>query len=332
MPATTRGPYCGFTNPVSRSTPGPTGWNDAADPTRPIRIPASRHLPGAISLVESGRVVLAQRDGGATAKQSTATVDEPKATPGHPSIELPDSPLLPAFVDDDIKAVHVEQGDLSNCALPAILAAMANSESGRAQLRTLVQIDQGATVLSRWSRGMLKSVGLVTVTLSSGVQTISRLLYREDGRVLYARSSRAEGWVSFIEKAYAAKCGGYDKIAHLGVVLAMTDLNGGRRPIRSQLRTAEGGKLLLDPKAVEDLKRRLAQATRQPTVAVTPPGAAFNTPSGLLITDHAYAVLNLGAAGKHTTVKLLDCGTNVDQDLPFVTFLKEIGDVVTAPA
>ena len=332
MPVATRGPMCGISNPVWASTPGPTGHNDSADPARPVKIPVSRRVAGAIELSESGRTVLAQNRGGTTPLPASKILDEPACTPGHMQVDLPTEPLLPRFMADEITADEVEQGDLSDCTVPAVLAAMANTEIGRKQIHAIVQFDERAIVHSKWSRGDLVSPGLVTIALQSGSQEISRLLYREGADLLFARSKNGAGWVSFIEKAFAAKKGGYQEIAHIGVAAVMRDLTG-TEPIHTQLRSAEKGKLLLDSHGIAALRTLLARATLRPTVAATPDPkvkATFNTASGLLA-SHAYAVLGFKASGKTPTVNLLDCGTQVAMDLALSIFLTDFSDVVAMP-
>jgi len=55
------GPSCGYTNPSTLATPGPTGYQDASDPDHPLPIPDSSTPLG--SLFEPGRIVLAQAGG-----------------------------------------------------------------------------------------------------------------------------------------------------------------------------------------------------------------------------------------------------------------------------
>jgi hypothetical protein len=308
--------------------PGPLGGSHQ---------PAPRQPRGPIGRLPPGSIVLAQAGG---ALPAIVKLTEPNYVPGStgPGFDLPAKPLLPPFKAKQLSPTEIEQGSLADCVLPAVLAAMAHTSTGRTQLRKMVKMQSGVVVQSTWSRGKITSKGLVTVAFPTAkvpVQ-ISRLLYRQGNTVLYARSSQKTGWVSFIEKAYAVRKGGYSGLRHIAPLMVMKDLLG-KTPSFIQLRKNEGGPLLL--KNLTLLKKMLTEATAYPTIATTPKGSGFNTPNGAaygLAANHGSAVLGMGTItekrpGKRprkvTVVKLSDEGSVVP--FPFALFLKDFDYVVS---
>jgi len=227
---------------------------------------------------------------------------EPKAVRGDLAT-MPPGPLLAPF-GGELTASDVDQGKLKNCCLPAVLAAMANTATGRSRIRTMLLYTENASVRSTVS-GAASGTGVVTrglVRVSFGspakVVPVSRLLYREQvdkgvGDILYAKADSGQGWVSFIEKAYVLHHAARSKLteaSYANLILidpktVLQDLMPTRKPPRV-VTVAKAGKAAI--------RQLLAEATTVPTIAMTPKAAdgRFNTPHSL-IANHAYAVRGL---------------------------------------
>lgn len=339
MSHTKPGPICAMTNPSWSSTPGPLGHRDSADTTHPVLILRQRSVQGVISLAEAGEMVLA--DTRMVPTLSVVKVDEPKhaqgpgnRVPGVPSVSLSQKNLMVPFTNAPLRAIDVNQGDIGDCVLPAVLAAMAHTNIGRRKIRAMITINNNVTVRSKLMGKVFISKGLVTVMFSGpnkGPAQISRLLYREGNRLVYSTSrKKGAGWVSFIEKAYAVKLGkDYAKLRHINHLTVFRDLMG-KSPDEIKLRKTEGAPLLL--RNTGRLVKMLKDATRYPTIATTPKSAnkgSFNTPHGMnagLMANHGVAVLGMHKKGKVNYVLLAIEGSVVA--FKYSDFLKDIDNVV----
>ncbi len=332
MPPRRRGPVCSESNIDLCLTPGTLSVRDAWDPSRPNAQVNRRRPGGAIRLAEEGEIVLA--DARQPLTLPVVKVKEPKhahgpghAVPGAPPIDLPTKNLMEPFTKDPLRAVDVEQGDIGDCVLPAVLAAMAHTTVGRQKIRKMIRMNKTVMVRSEGNGKVWVTRGLVTVTFPgrTGQVSISRLLYREGNRLTYSRSRKKNaGWVSFIEKAYAVKLGNdYARLRNIDHGTVFKDLIG-KPPEQIRLRKAEGGPLLL--KRTDYIRKMLNEATRFPTIATTPKGkGGFNTPHGAdigLMANHGLAVLGMHTKGKMNYVLLAIEGSVMA--FPFADFLKDI--------
>ena len=332
MPPRRRGPICSESNVDLCLTPGTLSMRDAWDVSHPSVQVNRQRLSGAIRLAEEGEIVLA--DARRSFTLPVVKVKEPQhahgpgnAVPGEAPIDLSAKNLMVPFTSDPLRAVDVEQGDIGDCVLPAVLAAMAHTSIGREKIRKMVRINETVMVRSEWNGKVFVSKGLVTVTFPGrkGPVSISRLLYREGNRLVYSRSRKKNaGWVSFIEKAYAVKLGNdYAKLRNIDHGTVFQDLMG-KPPEQVQLRKTEGGPLLL--KHTSHIRRMLNDATRIPTIATTPKGKGdFNTPHGAdigLMANHGLAVLGMHTKGKVDYALLAIEGSVMA--FPYADFLKDI--------
>jgi hypothetical protein len=130
------------------------------------------------------------------------------------------------FKADIPKVDDVEQGELHNCPLASLLAAMAYSARGKKQLPGIVKEHRG-TVITDVS-GVAKELDTVpagqqitstrffTVLLAGKSIEVSSVLYTDDAdqgwTPIYMRSPNSVVWPCVIEKAYAKKEGGYGEL------------------------------------------------------------------------------------------------------------------------
>lgn len=332
MPPRRRGPVCSESNIDLCLTPGTLSVRDAWDVSHPNAQVNRRRPGGAIRLAEEGGIVLA--DAKQTFTLPVVKIKEPKhahgpghAVPGAPAIDLSKKNLMVPFTNDPLRAVDVEQGDIGDCVLPAVLAAMAHTSVGRRKIRKMIRMNKTVMVRSEWNGKVCVSRGLVTVTFPGrkGPVSISRLLYREGNRLVYSRSRKKNaGWVSFIEKAYAVKLGNdYARLRNIDHGTVFQDLMG-KPPEQVRLRKTEGGPMLL--KRTSHIRRMLNDATRFPTIATTPKGkGGFNTPHGAdigLMANHGLAVLGMHAKGNVNYALLAIEGSVMA--FPYADFLKDI--------
>jgi hypothetical protein len=239
------------------------------------------------------------------------------------------------FTKDPLRAIDVEQGDIGDCVLPAVLAAMAHTSIGRQKIRAMIRINNKVQVRSKDLGKVRVSRGLVTVAFPGHKDPvpISRLLYREGNRLVYSRSrKKGAGWVSFIEKAYAVKLGfDYAKLRNIDHGTVFRDLMGAP-PEEMQLRKSEGEPLLL--KKTSPLAKMMKEAARFPTIATTPKSktkGGFNTPHGAnigLMANHGLAVLGMHAKGNVKYVLLAIEGSMMA--FRYSDFLKDIDYVARA--
>lgn len=204
---------------------------------------------------------------------------------------------------------EVEQGAIANCALPAVLVALAHSN--RPAIKRMIK-ERPAAVFSRRKSDEIYRYWtdlLYEVQFRSGPPIkISTMFYVDDAkRLVYARSTRDLAWVSCIEKAYAVfrgqnSYGGLNGAVPAGRV--MEDLAGPHDV--SDLNTnqyfypPEEGR---DDSKLADLKddrltRTLVHAESFPTISTSKKVKSHQE----ITEDHAYAVLRFA----HGKVKLRD--------------------------
>ncbi|MBL8258427.1 MAG: hypothetical protein JNM60_01270 [Candidatus Competibacteraceae bacterium] len=130
------------------------------------------------------------------------------------------------FTGDGSPALNdVKQGALANCPLASLLAALAFTSSGQRYLLSLVN-EQKATVetdLSAVAKDLEEAPGsnkIITdryfaVTLERQAFEVSGVLYTDEARdpnPIYMTSPNQALWPCAIEKALAAKVGGYNEV------------------------------------------------------------------------------------------------------------------------
>lgn len=246
--------------------------------------------------------------------------------------------LLPPFkgAGNRLDATKVEQGALKNCCVPAVLSAMANTNVGNQRIHQMISIDAQKVIRSENRKGtMFTTSGPVTVSFAQNARVvISRLLYLDvsasETTIFYAYyGSGEEGWVSFIEKAYAIyvsskknKPPGYANIAYMDPNTVMNDLMAPGKPAMVTS-VKEGGSRLLWV---------LKQATDVPTVAATPsfPDGRFNVrPDSSIIANHAYAVRKMAKVLINKTPRMCVILSSPDDYIAYDDFLRDF-DVVSS--
>jgi len=266
------------------------------------------------------------------------TVVEPRALRGDLS-ELPAAPLLRPFASSQgvLYSNDVDQGKIKNCCLPAVLAAMANTSLGQERIRKMIAFNEQVQARSVVNGAVVVTPGIVRVTFGVGasVIAISRLLYREKspnppGEILYAKSLSGQGWVSFIEKAYAvfashrAKQGevGYASLVLIDPKTVMLDLLAPRlAPLVIPVTKYSA------PAAVS---RWLARSGQRPTIATTPKAAdnGFNTPHALMA-NHAYAVVGLDITGQKRARESIVKLSSDEAEIALGDFIADFDSIVT---
>lgn len=243
------------------------------------------------------------------------TLDEPIASPMAPIL----SAGLKLF-DGEPAATSVRQQMLTNCPLPALLAAMANGN--KSGLKKMVQ-ERNAPAQSWFygrpvtSAGKFQVSRIITVHFQHASVEVSPLLYVNNlmkPRFTFSETATTAGWASYIEKAYVNY-----RAAHtyenlnllstrnpLSVERIMEDLvhdfskleigvNGGTL-LRDLEEGGEGGFGTSDfaDYGKDGLKKKLIDmfklAKERPTIATTP-SSASNHGALNLVGSHTYAVL-----------------------------------------
>jgi len=169
--------------------------------------------------------------GGAT-KAVTQTIAMPAPTKGNDRIlaRAVDWNLSKSPLSEDIV-----QGALSDCPIGAILAALANTPTGKTRINNLITEYKGAPVKTTFSKDVLDDLNsrlndpddrrpekeflsqrYFSVNLASSV-IVSDVFYIKytdgpDVDMFFMGSSKKALWPCVIEKAFATKIGGYDDL------------------------------------------------------------------------------------------------------------------------
>ena len=119
----------------------------------------------------------------------------------------------------------VKQGRLYNCALASILGALTQTASGRKRIQGLVtehkaivetDLADAGELDSPPSGNKIISQRFFTVTIGKSSIEVSPVFYTDDAdrgwSLIYMTSPNSVLWPCVIEKAYAAKVGGYAKL------------------------------------------------------------------------------------------------------------------------
>ena len=221
--------------------------------------------------------------------------------------------------DGDPAATDVRQGDLANCPVASILAAMAHTQVGRKRILGIVEehlrpvITDLASVFSDLDddpeanqERRIKSNRYFTVKILKGTE-VSDVLYTDAGdrdtwNLIYMQqeplSPKAESkkrvlWPAVIEKGYADLKNGYPGIESLKVEETWKTLVG-----------SDPQPLYIDNVKDEDIKKVASAASKVPTISASrddmelPEKDRIETRSGGKISGwHGYAVLGLTSSG-----------------------------------
>lgn len=264
--------------------------------------------------------------GGAAASAPKATTyllpDPEKATWSKDKWRVPHVSSLPLYLGKGPKYSEIRQQNIGNCYVAAILAALANTQSGRDRIRRMITASTGAitTVCYAWDsdnqqlpqRLELKSERRFKVQFKSDSVVVSNVLYHDDSdrnpNLIYLTTPGGDKalWGAVVEVAYAKLKGGYDNI-------------GGSKVTVNQFLdefSAVKWTALVPTKDEDAIKKACRNAGSKPTFLAT--NESGNTTT--LDPFHGYAVVGMSAA----KVKLWDPMAGTVQ----VTFSQLLADVV----
>ncbi|GEM_PF-7127391 len=233
------------------------------------------------------------------------------------------------FTDRGPSAGDVHQGEAGTCYLLASMAAVADSDSGA--VRRMVTDNGDGTVSVKFSNpdGTAKTVRVTKGVLSDPIF----------GDVMYAQpqvdgAGEGSSWSPLVEKAYAAKEGGYDAASGGKAAAALETLTGKKStvldlPTARKDRAAEGrikfmkergfspGQIETEVAKAAHLKGQGADrawdkmsdagARKQPVVLGTERRGRSESEMGAgLVSGHAYTVMDLKVENGRRMVKLRD--------------------------
>jgi hypothetical protein len=187
----------------------------------------------------------------------------------------------------------VKQGRIYNCALASILGALAHTASGRKHLQGLVTEHKGIVETDLAGAGELASPPdgdriisdrYFAVSLGGSSIEVSGVLYTDDAdrnwSLIYMSSPKSVLWPCLIEKAFAAKVGGY---ANLEARNGLTANDIWETVVGSN----PGGFEVTDETRPSKVRDAAKEADRIPTIAASRNGAPDVT--GF----HGYTVLGI---------------------------------------
>lgn len=229
------------------------------------------------------------------------------------------------FTSDGSPALNdVKQGALANCPLASLLAALAFTSTGQRHLLGLVA-EQKATVetdLSAVAKDLEEAPGnnkittdrYFTVTLERQAFEVSSVLYTDEARdpnPIYMTSPNQALWPCVIEKALAAKVGGYNEVDDPSKLTAnrIWEIVMGAKP---------DGFEVTDKTPRAKLEEVAKNAKRVPTIAASKDEAADVSPW------HGFTVL--GMKEKH--IELYDPSAAKRKLLSLPTFIKNFKAVL----
>lgn len=295
--------------PVTRGrTPGPIRGGGG------MRNPGFAHGyrgPGPGGRIGGGRVLLAEAG---QPVSDTATDAQPAAPPAvirEPRAAMLDTVRLeavqnPLFGASGPQPGDVVQGRLHNCPIGATLIALAHATP--ATVREMITEIPG-DVQYRYEAGGQLETGTASMSYSVRLTTgaperVTNMLYVGHAGIAYTHTVNHTGWVSFIEKGYAATLPhGYASLSH-----ANTGANGAPETRdafmalagRCDMAYLAEGDLRFISHDLQDqpltdtiLQRMFRQARRRPTIAAS----RERIPSGVQVEpSHSYGVLGFAAS------------------------------------
>lgn len=118
----------------------------------------------------------------------------------------------------------VEQGNIQNCPLASIIAALAHTASGRKHIGSMIQERKGANTVTSYTgsnldgpRAVRSSRYFVVTFPGKSPIEVSDVFYTGDSKekyLIYMTSPNKVLWPAVIEKAYAKWKGGYDNLGN----------------------------------------------------------------------------------------------------------------------
>jgi hypothetical protein len=238
-----------------------------------------------------------------------------------------------------IKMGDIKQGEITNCPLPTILAAMANTAGGSNKIRSMISTHQGTVVTdlameSEYTSGKIEhqkvsSSRYFKVVLNDGkTHEISDVFFMNDSdgkmgmadgpSLTYMGAPNMVIWGCVIEKAYAKAKGGYNEI-DLDGNLSVSDV---WRDVASKsydiLDLADAGRK--KSQKDKDILAFCRRGSTQPMLAAT--GAATRT----LGFGHGYVVL--GVRGEN--ILLYDAAALQKSTVTVDQFRNDVVQVLTS--
>jgi hypothetical protein len=206
-------------------------------------------------------------------------------------------PLFAASGSPQVKDVQ-QAPNLANCPVAAMLAALAATPTGQAQLKGMLSEATGSVttdisgvppseLANPPASAILKTSRYFTVKLPAGQVVVSDVLYTDDHDAgwtpFYMRDPKDQClWASIVEKALAAQLGSYERIDAMGLSLnAFWEKVVGGKP--------RGFEVKADTPLAKIIEAASAGA-RVPTIGATRDTQADTSPvSGF----HGYAILGM---------------------------------------
>jgi hypothetical protein len=170
-----------------------------------------------------------------TATKAAKVLAMPTPASGSSAILRARSVAWPLLNKDSLLPEDVKQGELDNCPIPAILAALAHTASGKKRLDSLITEYAGDSKTT-FSKDIVKELSSQTdgdpdyrapdnevmskryfsVNLGAAIE-VSDVFYMRytdgtDVDMIYMGSPKEALWPCVIEKAYASKIGGYEEL------------------------------------------------------------------------------------------------------------------------
>jgi hypothetical protein len=219
-------------------------------------------------------------------------------------VHMVDWPLYAEKGSPGVREVR-QSGNLANCPVAAILAALANTSSGQTLIRRMITTTSATATTDISTAGdlanphpdpIITSSRYFTVTIGGKSVVVTDVLYTDDHdrgwSPFYMRDPSDHCiWSAIIEKGLAAHLGSYEKIDELGLSAnAFWEKLVGSKPKGFEVKA--GMKL---PPIVE----AATAAARVPTIAASRPD---QTKVGAISPFHGYAVLGMHGSN----IKLYD--------------------------
>jgi hypothetical protein len=277
------------------SLPGPTGSPPGFEGV-PLR--TGGRLPGPLDFHS---IFLADLAATKAAKAATTTPTLVMPPPTGDMTKYARVVTWPLYGQSGPQTTDISQGNLGDCPLPSLLAAMANIPSGRKKITDMLteHKDKVITDLSALKgslsgeqpAGNITSQRWFTVAIGGKSIDVSDVFFTDDAdsgwSLLYMQASDTASvlWACVIEKACAALLGGYDKLNEVLTVNAMWKI---------VLRADPHGFEIGPKTSLDKIKEYAAAASKQPTILASQNDPDLEKRSQQkVLHSHGYAVLKL---------------------------------------
>jgi Calpain family cysteine protease len=238
---------------------------------------------------------------------------------------------LPLYVPKKETPKHdqIRQQGVANCYLAATLAAMANTDAGRKQIKKMITPKTGAitTICKKFDQSFvgpdeqLKSDRWFTVAFKDKTVDVSNVLYHDDSdsnpNLVYMTTPGGDKalWGAIIEVAYAKLKGNYDN---------MSATKGATVDQFLDEFSAVKWNILFPNKDEAEIKEVCKNAGKRAAFIATKPHDPRSNDTKILTPFHGIAVLGMSGAN----VKLWDPLKGKAQEIKFKDLLTEVQAVI----